>query len=668
MQSLSLYAFFHINICFSSIEVEQRKEVIRKCYWPLLRLARKLVLPIGIELTGYTLESIAEIDSSWVDELRNLINEGVCEFIGSGYSQIIGPLVPAQVNIKNLSIGNDIYKKILGTHPTVALVNEQAYSSGLIRHYLDAGYRAIVMEWDNPARSNPEWDPDWRYYPQYACDQHGNRIALIWNNSISFQKFQRYSHNEIELNEYLKYLATHFSDTRRVFPLYGNDVEIFDFRPGRFQTEAFLGDMSEWARIENLFKKLADDSRFELIFPSDVLKMLKHANGGNSLHLESSECPTPVKKQGKYNITRWAVTGRDDLRINTTCWRIYNALGKKSQASMNDWKELCYLWSSDFRTHITRKRWEAYCKRLKAFEKKFKSKKTEPPPSDFSHSNELQSPSLNTGKIDQQGKYLTIETDSIRIRLNCRRGLAIDSLWFKNVSQNPLIGTLPHGYYDDISLGADFYSGHLIFETPGKPKVTDLNPVKPLVYDTDDGASIVVSVRVPTIMGDVHKLYSISKKKSEVKLSYQLDWDDIPIGSLRLGHITLIPSSFDRHSLFYRSHNGGMQPETFPLKDPFDHGSTVSFLVSGASAVGMTEKNIEIGDNGLFLSLRVDKAAEAPIGMLTYRIAKDNYFYRLALSISEMDDTSRLKSPCEMINPTILSLTLFSEAFNVKRG
>ena len=28
------------------------------------------------------------------------------------------------------------------------------------------------------------------------------------------------------------------------------------------------------------------------------------------------------------------------------------------------WKELCYLWSSDFRTHITEKRWTAFCARL----------------------------------------------------------------------------------------------------------------------------------------------------------------------------------------------------------------------------------------------------------------------------------------------------------------
>lgn len=87
---LQLYSIFHLNIAYSSIEEEQRPEVIRRCYWPLLRLVREYDLPFGIEATGYTLETIAVSDPTWVEELRRLTTEGRCEFIGSGYSQIIG--------------------------------------------------------------------------------------------------------------------------------------------------------------------------------------------------------------------------------------------------------------------------------------------------------------------------------------------------------------------------------------------------------------------------------------------------------------------------------------------------------------------------------------------------------------------------------------------------
>ena len=79
---------------------------------------------------------------------------------------------------------------------------------------------------------------------------------------------------------------------------------------------------------------------------------------GQALRLEIAACPVPVKKQRKYNLSRWAVTGRDDIAVNAACQRIYESLAA-SNAGSAAWKELCYLWSSDFRTHITESRWPA---------------------------------------------------------------------------------------------------------------------------------------------------------------------------------------------------------------------------------------------------------------------------------------------------------------------
>ena len=60
--TLQLYSVFHLNIAYSSIEDEQRPEVIRRCYWPLLRLAREFNLPFGIEA----------IDPSFISPNRRL--------------------------------------------------------------------------------------------------------------------------------------------------------------------------------------------------------------------------------------------------------------------------------------------------------------------------------------------------------------------------------------------------------------------------------------------------------------------------------------------------------------------------------------------------------------------------------------------------------------------
>src|ERR1700744_4868098 len=103
--ALHLFAFFHLNLAFSSIEEDQRDEVIRRCYWPLLDLAAAHG-PIGIEATGFTLEEIARRDPEWIGRARALIASGKIELIGAGYAQLIGPLVPARVREENLKLGN----------------------------------------------------------------------------------------------------------------------------------------------------------------------------------------------------------------------------------------------------------------------------------------------------------------------------------------------------------------------------------------------------------------------------------------------------------------------------------------------------------------------------------------------------------------------------------
>ena len=112
--TLQLFSIFHLNLAYSSIEEAQRPDVVRRCYWPLLRLAERTGVPIGIEATGFTLETAAAIDPAWLDALRVLVGSGQCEFVGSGYAQIIGPLVPAAVNAANLRIGHQVYERLLG--------------------------------------------------------------------------------------------------------------------------------------------------------------------------------------------------------------------------------------------------------------------------------------------------------------------------------------------------------------------------------------------------------------------------------------------------------------------------------------------------------------------------------------------------------------------------
>ena len=642
--TLNLYSFFHLNLAYSSIEEQSRPQVISKCYWPQLRLAKSGDYPLGIEISGYTLECIAEIDSSWVKEFSLLVNEGPCELIGSGYSQIIGPLVPPEVTRKNLQLGNSIYKELIGVVPSIALLNEQAFSSSMVNLYKEAGYKALIMEWNNPARDNPDWDQEWRYLPQKAKGVKDEVIDLIWNKSISFQKFQRYVHGEIEMSQLTDYLKSHNTSQSRAFPLYGNDVEIFDFRPGRYDTEASLNKEGEWKRINDLYKNLNEDPDLKFIKPSDVLKLKTSQKADNILNLSTASQPIPVKKQDKYNIIRWAVSGRNDFEINTRCWRLFKNFMKGSLKTDDDWKELCFLWSSDFRTHITISRWQRYLDRLKLAEKKWiSSDNGDKTFEDFKKATKTD----HSIKIKKSGQLLIIEGKNLRIELNCLRGLAIESFTDLNFSEHPIIGTLHHGSFDDIRWGADFYSGHLVFQSPGKPKITDLVQVEPEVLQIKD--KVIIKGIIKSSIGSITKTWIVDDSNSTLKLILNLDLPHSTLGTLRVGYITLNSNSFDQQSLYYASNNGGLYKEKFDLKTDFDHGKPVSLLVSANQAVGATSGEIEIGDKDRGILVRFDQSSAALIGLVSHQNIKESHLTRLALSIRELDDTSK-PSPIEDLN------------------
>jgi len=103
----------------------------------------------------------------------------------------------------------------------IAYINEQAVSAGLLDVYIDQGFEAVVVEWDNPYSHNPNWSNTLLDRPQSLQAASGRTIKVIWNHAIAFQKFQRYVHGELTLEDYLHYLVKIFKPGMLAFPVYG---------------------------------------------------------------------------------------------------------------------------------------------------------------------------------------------------------------------------------------------------------------------------------------------------------------------------------------------------------------------------------------------------------------------------------------------------------------
>jgi len=623
-------------MAFSSIEEEDRKTVIEQCYWPLLNLA-EAGYPIGIEATSFSLKVIHDLDPEWIKALKVLLAKGKVEFIGSGYVQMIAPLVPADVTLRNLTFGLHDYKELLGVTPKIALVNEQAYAPSLVPLYLDAGYEAIMMDWAEPASHHKNWERSFSHRPQIVDGLNDQKIPVLWSDAISFQKFQRYAHGELDAEEYFEFLSIQLEDGAVAFPLYTSDAEVFDYRPGRFVSEATRSLISEYERIRLLLAALTKSGDVQLGLPNEALQYLDKTRG--PICLETASAPVPVKKQRKYNILRWAVSGRQDLLLNTYCWRLYEGLCNEKNVSKERWRQLCEFWASDFRTHITEKRWTKFIDALPLIKSSRKVKRT------YSHN---MPPKL---EIHQDRRFLFIETPEVHLVLCLYRGLAIHAFGFGKYqgfqagapAENSLVGTLSHGFYSDIVFGADFYSGHLIFEPAGNHKATDLLRVEPALEWDETTETVKISCQMSSPWGNITKTVLLNVKETRLDVSYDGDIAFPLEGSFRLGHITLNPRAFDKEHLYYASHNGGEQADIHKLWRgqliECDHGASVSRLISATTGLGMTKGTLELGDLKHAVSLRMERTDAAGVGLITSKTVDESYFVRAAISLCEVDET-----------------------------
>jgi len=639
-----LWTVFHLNLMFSSIEESLRAEVIERCYRPLLAMVRDLQIPVGIELSGFTLEEIHRLAPDWIAALRALIDSGLCELIGSGYAQIAGPLVPQAVNVANQVQGMQCYTEHLGQRPTIALVNEQAFSIGLVPAYAEAGYTGLILDWENTVAQHPDWPLDIGRRPRTLTGTDLPPMAVLWSRSIAFQKVQRYIHGEIELDELMTWVDEHALGPGDVFPLYTNDAEVFGYRPGRFQTEApVVGD--EWKRWRDLFQALRNQGRYALTGPSGALvEVLAEPTVPIAplADLTSAATPVTVKKQWKYTLLRWSVAGRNSAVINAACHRAARAMSDTPPEDRS-WRPLLHAWSSDFRTHITQRRWDAYCAALPSLAPDL----MDPDPIDL--------PSSATDAADSDGCAKTERvivlraTTGERVDVNPRRGLAIQAVRPGSLDKT-VCGSIPHGWYTDIQLAADWYTGHVVLEPPGTAKIADLNPAR-LLRRT----STLLEGEIPTQLGPVRK--RITLHGGGIVLRTELHWPEIPAGSLRLGHVTLWPEAFDPDTLAYATTNGGSAEFFDASKGAIDHTQPVSASVSARSAIGVTDGWLAIGDSSHHLLLTFDPGLCAtPVAMIKVLRPGRQWFGRVAFSLQEVDDT--LKAPRQHDAPLVFCLRL----------
>ncbi|MDX1809327.1 MAG: hypothetical protein R3331_07285 [Sulfurospirillaceae bacterium] len=609
------YKIYHGNLAFSAIEEEALCEVIDKTYFALLVLIETEGIKVGLELSGYTLEKIQELRPLWIKQFQKLHKKGLIELIGSGYMQMIAPLVPYDVNKQNQLLGLKVYKNILGITPSIVYVNEQTFSLSLVDLYHETGYKAIAMEWNNAYALHQEWPKHYANQPVLIKGLKKS-MPVLWTDSILFQQFQRTVHNQQTIDDYEVFFQDYLHNEYKYAPIYSSDIEIFNYRPGRFETEAVI-EHDEWKNISALCKFIQQHGSFEL--PSHVLET--GLKSDIVLSLTDASKPILVKKQDKYSLSRWAACGHDANYINTLALNYYHTIDK---SNLEEWKLCLKYWGSDYRTHTTQKKW----KDAIAF---------------------LTSKIPNTDKEVEIGKdclyinkikdKLVFEKDEYKLVFLSNKGLALDSIAIKN--KKLPFGTMKHGSLSNIGYVADFFTGSSVIESAATKKITDLVCVDNYRFVALEQGRFKLSTTINMKgIATEYKAWIIDTEKNSLTLQIELQLHELIQGSIRLGAFTLT-SDNTQAPLWYKCKNGGEDYEQYKLTNKkIDQHLSKSLLQSSTSGLGITDGTIIFAEGEkTILSLDINQKYSYPFVMLQNHPDFDKNLTRLFFSLQEIDDT-----------------------------
>jgi hypothetical protein len=714
MSRLAVFTVFHANLDFSALPDADVPMVLERCYWPLLALAESGGVPLGIEASARTLARIAREDPEWGKALASLASQGLVEVVGSGLAQIAAPLAPAAVNRANFWLGRSDYEALLGEVPTTWFVHEQTFSRGLTRFYTELGVERLVMEWNNPAAHRPELRALRRRPARLALPDGSAGPALLWNDSAVFQKLQRVAHGQAPLAEYLDFVLR--DADAECAGAYGGDLEIFDYRPGHPAPPGAERGV-EMTRVCEALQALSRDERCRMVLPRDAHRDLA---SGTPVELASASDPIPCKKQPRYNPTRWAVSGRDAIGMNTRCFALLRELDACTALGSEraDWRDLVSLWRSDLRTRATEEKIGEFHERagqlgarlhealaaaapalpagadvllVNASEERWDAEVVEIalrfPPGRLREGSvraipesaldpdaaqlevrerhrdgSVRSARLVVAPRLSPGERMTLRivpkgsaapavppiatserlvTAAVDARLMPLRGAALAALRFPAICEAPLVGTIPHGHFEDVAYTPDFYSAHAVAVTEQGEKVADLQPASLFAAQVGGALRASVTSTTRTALGEWRKTYRAYHDRPRLDVVHELHLREVRLQSLRVATLTWLPEAFARETLHFSTVNGGADAEIFaiPRGASIEHPRAAAPSVSATSCLGATEGFVSAGDARRGVAILGDRAQAALVPLLEFREVDDQFLLRVHHSAAETDET-----------------------------
>lgn len=178
-------AIFHANLNYAYLVPERYEFVIRNSYELILDTMAECFPDTAFvfEASGYTLAQIAEKTPDVLEKLRQAVEGGQCEFMGSPYAHPMLPNFPEKDGSLSITFSNETYEELLGIQPRSFWNPECGWRSFIPQQVVGNGYSNLIGDFEAYSRSSgPDGQP---VRPEIHEQEHSDGAAF-YNFGFSY--------------------------------------------------------------------------------------------------------------------------------------------------------------------------------------------------------------------------------------------------------------------------------------------------------------------------------------------------------------------------------------------------------------------------------------------------------------------------------------------------
>lgn len=176
---MKLCMIFHANLNYAYLVPDRYEHVIRKSYEMIIDTWREHFPDerYCFEASGYTLQEMQDRTPDVVEKLKDAIERGQCEFMGSPYAHPMLANFPEDDGYWALEFSQETYEKILGIRSISGWNPECSWTQYVPRQYKRAGFDHLLLDFESFSVSSREEFRKVEYNP-VKTKSHG--LDLPW--------------------------------------------------------------------------------------------------------------------------------------------------------------------------------------------------------------------------------------------------------------------------------------------------------------------------------------------------------------------------------------------------------------------------------------------------------------------------------------------------------